>query len=230
MLLADIYKSLQGEGFLTGTESIFIRASGCNLRCGYCDTPYASWTPGGQQWTVEAILKRCASLQCTHVVYTGGEPMMFPESIALCAALRERGYHITVETAGTRLLPLECDLASISPKMSNSTPEVASGFTAEQRDRHERRRYAPDVIRQLVAMYQYQFKFVVGSLADCEEAARYLDVFPEIDRSRVMLMPLAADHESLDLVGAWLEPYCQQVGLRFCPRKHIEWFGTGRRT
>src|SRR5262245_39770453 len=55
MLIAEIFPSLQGEGLLTGTPSVFVRASGCNLRCWFCDTPYTSWGPEGEDWSVEAI-------------------------------------------------------------------------------------------------------------------------------------------------------------------------------
>ena len=72
MRIAEIYRSVQGEGFLTGTESSFVRASGCNLRCSYCDTPYASWEPEGEDLAVEAILARLDEIDCRHVVITGG--------------------------------------------------------------------------------------------------------------------------------------------------------------
>ena len=58
MRIAEVYKSVQGEGFLAGTESVFVRSSGCNLRCWYCDTPHASWTPEGEDLSVEEILAR----------------------------------------------------------------------------------------------------------------------------------------------------------------------------
>ena len=63
MRIAEIYRSVQGEGLLTGTESVFIRASGCNLRCWYCDTPYASWSPEGDDLSIEEILSRAATAQ-----------------------------------------------------------------------------------------------------------------------------------------------------------------------
>ncbi len=228
MRIAEIYKSIQGEGFLTGAESIFVRASGCNLRCWFCDTPYTSWQPEGDDLSVEEILRRSLELDCSHVVVTGGEPMLFAELIPLCDGFRDAGRHITIETAGTLYLPLECDLMSISPKLSNSTPSIDDA--TKWHDRHERTRHAPDVVRQLVSEYPYQFKFVINDAADCDEVESYLDAFPEIDRSRVMLMPQGTDSETLERIGAWLEPYCSQHGLHFCPRRHIEWFGFVRGT
>jgi 7-carboxy-7-deazaguanine synthase len=260
MRIAEIFRSLQGEGFLTGKPSVFVRTSGCNLRCWFCDTPYTSWEPEGEDLSREEILRQVDELieggrgkaeggmegsgfrvqdqtpdtrpandsVCRHVVLTGGEPMLFAELVPLAAALRERGLHITVETAGTLYLPIECDLMSISPKLASSTP------TAEQdarwHERHEHSRHVPDVIRRLVREYPYQIKFVVDSRRDCNEAEAWLKEFAEIERSRVMLMPQGIDIEALNRHAEWLEPYCRERGFHFCPRKHIEWFGCVRGT
>ena len=63
MRIAEIFRSLQGEGRLTGVDSVFVRLSGCNLRCGFCDTPYASWSPEGEDLSVDEILDRITSFQ-----------------------------------------------------------------------------------------------------------------------------------------------------------------------
>src|SRR4051794_8512532 len=124
MLISEIYCSLQGEGLLTGTPSVFVRASGCNLRCWFCDTPYTSWQPEGEDWSVEEIVDDVRRQQSSihHVVITGGEPMLFAELIPLTQRLQTAGFHLTIETAGTLFLPVECDLMSISPKLASSTP------------------------------------------------------------------------------------------------------------
>jgi len=223
MRIAEIYRSIQGEGFLTGTPSVFVRASGCNLRCRFCDTPFASWSPEGGHLSVEAILARVEELGETHVILTGGEPMLFGESVELTMALRHLGRYVTVETAGTRYLPVACDLMSISPKLSNSTPTARQGRGWALK--HERRRHAPEVVGRLVAEYPYQLKFVVESLADCREVEEYLAGVPEIDRGRVMLMPMGTEPAALAETGEWLEPYCAEHHLRYCPRRHVEWFG-----
>ncbi len=228
MRIAEIYQSRQGEGFLTGAESTFVRTSGCNLRCWYCDTPYASWQPEGEDLAVHEILARVDALSAEHVVLTGGEPMLFAEMLPLSAQLHLRGLHITIETAGTLYLPVACDLMSISPKLAGSAPDAR--MASRWRERHERARHAPDVIRRLVAEYEYQFKFVVDTLDDCQDVELYLAEFPEIDRQRVMLMPQGTEAESLARQAAWLEPYCRQHALHFCPRKHIEWYGLVRGT
>ena len=228
MRIAEIFRSVQGEGLLTGRESVFVRASGCNLRCWFCDTPYASSEPEGEDVAVEEILARVEALGRRHVVLTGGEPMLFAELIPLCAALRRGGHHITVETAGTLYLPVECDLMSISPKLSNSTPseEQAAGWAL----RHERSRHVPEVIRRLLAEYEYQLKFVIQRIDDCQEVEEYLAAFPDVDRSRVMLMPQGIDRDALAEKAEWLEPYCRERGLGYCPRRQIEWFGLTRGT
>ncbi len=228
MRVAEIYRSLQGEGLLTGTPSAFVRSSGCNLRCCYCDTPFASWQPEGDDLSVDEILDRLSAIETEHVVLTGGEPMLFAELIPLCAGLQSLGRHITIETAGTLYLPVECDLMSVSPKLSNSTPslESAGGWTR----RHEKARQAPGVIRRLLAQYDYQVKFVIDSPADCQEVDAFLAAFGQIDRSRVLLMPQGIEAAELSRTAEWLEPYCQEQGLQFCPRRQIEWFGLVRGT
>ena len=262
MLISEIYSSLQGEGLLTGTPSVFVRASGCNLRCWFCDTPYTSWEPEGEDWSVEQIAAEvsrlgavgwdkdsqnprahqthgnggpspaCAGLShptaIRHVVITGGEPMLFAELIPLTRQLRAAGLHITIETAGTLFLPVECDLMSISPKLASSTPseERAGPWAA----RHERTRHQPDVMRRLISDYEYQIKFVIDTRGDLREVDAWLAEFPKVDRGRVLLMPQGTDQTSLVEIGRWLAAYCSERGFGFCPRKHIEWFGARRGT
>jgi 7-carboxy-7-deazaguanine synthase len=245
MRIAEIFRSLQGEGRLTGVESVFVRVAGCNLRCGYCDTPYASWKPDGEELSVAEILDRVEQLWLSPrptflpvvrdasppspnrpIVLTGGEPMMFAESVPLTAQCRERGWHATIETAGTLYLPVACDLMSISPKLSNSTPTAAE--QSHWIEHHAGHRHAPEVIRRLLAEYDCQWKFVIDTPADCEEVLTYLGAFPEIERSAVMLMPQGIDAETLAQKAFWLEPFCAAHGFTFCPRRQIEWFGPER--
>jgi 7-carboxy-7-deazaguanine synthase len=236
MRIAELFCSLQGEGRLTGTASVFVRTSGCNLRCGYCDTPFASWTPEGEELSVEEVVLRVEQRASTgddteaitHVVVTGGEPMLYAELIPLCRRLRDLGKHITIETAGTLYLPVECDLMSISPKMRNSTPAA----TGDPRWtwRHETVRHAPDVVRRLTTEYDYQVKFVVDRPEDLPEIEAYLAELPEIDRAKAMLMPQGTALDDLAEKAAWIKPYCDRNGLAFCPRRQIEWFGSRRGT
>src|SRR2546423_1065410 len=125
--LAELFYSIQGEGKLAGVPSVFVRASGCNLRCVWCDTPYASWDPEGEDVPVDEIVRRVGSFRAKHVVVTGGEPMIMPDIVELCAGLKDRGHHVTIETAATVWKPVKLDLASLSPKLSNSTPWEREG-------------------------------------------------------------------------------------------------------
>lgn len=228
VLIAEIYRSLQGEGFLTGTDSVFVRVSGCNLRCDFCDTPYTSWQPEGANQSVAQVLEAVLAYPVRHVVLTGGEPLLFDELVPLCDQLRQRQWHITIETAGTVWQPVACDLMSISPKLGNSTPSLARA--GAWRERHERARDVPEVIARLLAEYEYQLKFVVASLADCREVEEWLRRYPAARRDRTLLMPEGTSLAALQAIGEWLEPYCRERQLTFCPRRHIEWYGAVRGT
>src|SRR5881394_3201980 len=122
MRIAEIYASLQGEGLLTGTPSVFVRTTGCNLRCWFCDTPYTSWQPEGEQRSWESVRDEVLTRDVEHVVITGGEPMLQRDVVPLSRALAEQGRLITIETAGTIYRPVAAHLMSISPKLANSSP------------------------------------------------------------------------------------------------------------
>jgi 7-carboxy-7-deazaguanine synthase len=226
--IAEIYSSKQGEGFLTGTPSVFVRASGCNLRCWFCDTPFASWEPEGENLSPDEIVEKVVHCELSHIVITGGEPMLFDELVPLTTKLGDLGHHITIETAGTLHLPVRCDLMSISPKMANSTPTIQQAGDWHQR--HERVRHSIATVERLIAEYEYQLKFVIGNQQDVDEALAYVDRLPQCDRTRVMLMPMGTVLEELRGVESWLIPLCQAQGVVFCPRRHIEWYGFARGT
>ena len=223
MKIAELFYSIQGEGSLVGVPSFFIRTSGCNLRCGWCDTPYTSWTPEGVELSLREILDEVGAHPARHVVVTGGEPMIQPEIIPLTERLRARGLHITIETAGTVFQPVACDLMSISPKLSNSTPE------GPWKAQHERLRMQPEVLRQLTERYDYQLKFVVEKPEDVEEA-RALAGALGAGPNRVILMPEGTDREALRERAAWLAEICKEEGFRFSPRLHVELWGHRRGT
>lgn len=221
MKIAELFYSLQGEGALVGVPSVFIRTSGCNLRCSWCDTPYTSWNPEGAEWSLDRILDEVRSHPARHVVVTGGEPMIAPEIVPLTERLRRLGLHITVETAGTVVQPVACDLMSISPKLSNSTP---SGSFAAQ---HERLRIQPGVLRDLMARYEYQLKFVIAKPDDLEEVRALVERLGA-DAARVVLMPEGTDRDLLRERGVWLAEIAKAEGYRFTPRLHVELWGNRR--
>src|SRR3954471_18828220 len=98
MRIAEIYRSVQGEGFLTGAPSVFVRTTGCNLRCWFCDTPYTSWRPEGMQRTWREVLDEVLEIDCEHVVLTGGEPLLQRDVTPLTHELCRAGRFVTVET------------------------------------------------------------------------------------------------------------------------------------
>ena len=226
MLISEIFYSVQGEGELTGVPSVFVRTAGCNLRCAWCDTPYASWNPEGEAMTVAEIVARVLDHPAGHVVLTGGEPMAAKEMPELAARLRGHGKHITIETAGT--LPpggIACDLASISPKLANSTPTpgtIADAWIT----RHESRRFRPEIIRDWIGGYPFQLKFVVERPADLEEIRAVLDaVGGTVPPWKVLLMPQGTDTDTLRVGEAVALDACKTHGYRFCHRLHIHLFG-----
>lgn len=225
MKLSEIFYSVQGEGSLVGVPSVFVRTSGCNLRCTWCDTPYTSWQPEGEDWSIDQIMRRVTEFGAAHVVVTGGEPMIAPEIVALTEALRRAGLHITIETAGTVYQPVECHLMSISPKLKNSVPrERDGGRWAAQ---HERLRWQPDVLRRLIVKYPHQLKFVVADPADIEEIEAMREGLNADVRS-IVLMPEGVDRDTLRERGEWIVEICKQRGYRFSPRLHVDLWGARR--
>jgi 7-carboxy-7-deazaguanine synthase len=229
MRIAEIFHSIQGEGLLAGVPSIFIRTSGCNLRCHWCDTPYASWKPDGPEMSVEEILKKLTEWNCDHVVLTGGEPMIAPDLPELATVLKTQKKHITIETAGT-ILPnvISCDLASLSPKLSNSTPSTERDPAWAKK--HEATRLQPEVISEWIRRYPFQLKFVVSSENDLAEIKDLLSRLPPVPLHQILLMPEGIDVKTLATRSPWLVEICKREGFRFCPRLQIELFGHIRGT
>src|SRR5437016_9766831 len=196
--IAELFYSIQGEGALVGVPSVFIRTSGCNLRCSWCDTPYTSWRPEGTDLTLDQITDEVRAHPARHVVVTGGEPMIAPEIVPLTQRLHDAGLHITIETAATVFQPVACDLMSISPTLANSTPGDAAWS-----ERHERLRIQPGVLSELMARYDYQLKFVVERPGDLEEVRARIGALKAAPE-RVILMPEGTDRDILRERAVWL--------------------------
>lgn len=240
--IAETFVSVQGEGKLTGVPSWFCRASGCNLRCTWCDTPYASWTPEGPTRTVDELVAEAAghlARGVRHAVLTGGEPMLFDGMASLGRLLHARGMHVTFETAATIFRPPSetgCSLMSMSPKLSNSTPR-SHGDRADPRDpsgawaiRHEERRLNIPVIQQLIDAYPArQLKFVVAMPEDVIEIEALLAGLTRFAPDDIMLMPEGVAPPAPSQ-KAWILDACLARGWRYCSRLHIELFGNTRGT
>ncbi|NBO91846.1 MAG: 7-carboxy-7-deazaguanine synthase QueE [Planctomycetia bacterium] len=228
MRIAELFFSVQGEGLLLGVPSAFVRTTGCPLRCVWCDSPYTSWQPEGETISIEAILDRLAVYPTKYVVVTGGEPLVAAGIEELCQSLRQAGYHITIETAAIVYSPVACDLASLSPKLSNSTPHHREG--GRYALKHDQQRLRPDVIRAFMSQGDYQLKFVVEHESDIGEILALLDQLPPVRSDRVLLMPQGITSDALRDRGPWIAEWCKRHGFRFCPRLHIELFGNRRGT
>jgi len=228
MQVSEIFYSLQGEGMLAGTPSVFVRLAGCALHCRWCDTKYAWDFSAGQEYEPSRIVEEVNRWPCSFVVLTGGEPMTGPDFsvrpglVELTHRLKESGRHITIETAGVLFVPdLACDLMSISPKLANSAPGSSS-----HGESHDPLRFDMEVIRRLISVYSYQLKFVVESAQDVAEIRQVLDDLGPMSPERVMLMPQAATAEQLASRSGTVADLCKETGLRFGPRLHIElWNG-----
>jgi 7-carboxy-7-deazaguanine synthase len=219
----EIFYSIQGEGKLAGVPSIFIRTSGCNLRCTWCDSPSTSWEPVGHSMDIDQVLDRVSDFASTYVVLTGGEPMIAQGIEELTHRLKEGGYHLTIETAATVWKDVVCDLASISPKLSSSTPWTrADGRRA---DAHEEHRLNLDTIRRFMAMPDYQLKFVVDAPEDLTEIDSILARLVPVESANVLLMPQGVTQEEFASRGRWVAELCKQRGFRFCPRLQISLYG-----
>ncbi|ADD05903.1 7-carboxy-7-deazaguanine synthase [Natrialba magadii ATCC 43099] len=245
----ELFYSLQGEGVLAGVPSVFVRTSGCNLRCWFCDSYHTSWEPTHAWMELDAILDEIESHDADHVVLTGGEPLLHDASVALLEALDERGYHTTVETNGTIYRDAPIDLASISPKLASSTPTperdprsevptdsqngepqspgAANQGDGEWEDRHEANRIDMAALAALVEEYGFQLKFVV---TDADDMPEILDLLADLREAAdvpirdddVLLMPEGATRDRLAETRTRVADLAMEYGFRYTPRLHVD--------
>lgn len=228
MRIAETFYSLQGEGTLTGVPSWFLRTAGCNLRCRWCDSAYAWLRSGGRERDIAGLVAEALAQPTRFCVLTGGEPLLAEGIHDLAGRLVAAGRHVTIETAAT--VPprgIACSLASLSPKLANSTP--GSDASAARRRRHEARRLRLDVIREWLAGYDCQLKFVIASAGDIAEVAALLAALERpVAPERVLLMPEGGDAASLARVAGTVAAACQERGFRYCDRLHVRLYGNRR--
>jgi len=228
MYISEIFSSIQGEGRLTGLPSVFIRTSGCNLRCGWCDSRYTSWEPEGIEMTIDEIIGQVKSYPVNHIVLTGGEPMIAKGIFDLAEELHALQNHITIETSGT-VAPngIKCDLASISPKMTNSRP--AKDLLGDQWEIYEKRRIQPEILDEWFGNYDYQAKFVISSEEDIIEVNDFIDQLKtDILPLNIYLMPEGTTVEELNKRSDIIIRLCNKYGYRYCDRLQIRLFGNLR--
>ncbi|GAA0660568.1 7-carboxy-7-deazaguanine synthase QueE [Natronoarchaeum mannanilyticum] len=226
----ELFYSLQGEGRLAGTPSVFVRTSGCNLRCWFCDSYHTSWEPTHAWESLEDIVAAVEEYEeADHVVLTGGEPLVHDAAVDLIERLDAAGYHVTVETNGTIHRDAPIDLASVSPKLSNSTPtaERDPAGEGEWAERHDDRRIDMDALTALVEDYDTQLKFVVADDEDLPEILDLLDrlraaaAVPVPDED-VLLMPEGATRERLAETRERVADLALEHGFRYTPRLHVD--------
>ncbi|MHC5075660.1 MAG: 7-carboxy-7-deazaguanine synthase QueE [Planctomycetota bacterium] len=232
MKISEIFYSIQGEGFLAGTPSIFIRVADCPLNCRWCDTRYAFEEADAKDYSIEQIIKKIQQWDCHHVVITGGEPMINPdlsrrtELPNLVQAVKELNKYITIETIGIAFIPeMPCDLMSISPKLSNSIPNDSDTATF-----HDQARLDLAILRVLLDEYDYQLKFVVDSKDDLSEILETIQKVGNVDSKRVMLMPQAKTRQEFIQKAPMVAELCKKTGYTFSPRLQIVLWNTSRGT
>lgn len=226
MKYSEIFYSLQGEGQFIGVPSVFFRTSFCNLRCQWCDTPYASWTPENKEILVSEAVQQITQFNVKHIVITGGEPFMQgKELIALCQQLHESNHYITIETNGTYFSQVAAQLISISPKLAHSTPVEDKRWQGL----HEQNRLKPDIIRKFLDHYLCQLKFVITAPIDIEEVEQ-LEMQLSIPKELIILMPQGRELEETNARQHWLADICKEKGYRYSPRLHLNLWGNQRGT
>lgn len=235
MIISEIYPCLQGEARLIGTPSILIRTSTCNLRCMWidpitgakskCDTAFTSWNPEINHMSVTEIVKKVveeAGTEINHVIISGGEPTIQKELSELCTQLKVLGFHITIETNGTRDFKGPADLLSISPKLANSTP-----YGTKFAQTHEQQRKDLLVLRRLVTSFDTYLKFVVTSEKDLPEIEEIQKVL-QLPADKIYLMPEGQSDSELQKRRLWVANLCLLKGFRYTDRIHILLHGKKR--
>ncbi len=197
--ISEIFRSLQGEGDAVGFPTVFIRLTGCPLRCHYCDTSYAF--SGGAWMTLDAILEQVGTMHAAHVCVTGGEPLAQPNCLPLLTRLCDAGYRVSLETSGA--LPV----ADVDPRVARvvdvKTP--ASGEVAR------------NLLDQLQILRAHdQIKFVICDRNDYEWSRALLRERALPDKATVLFSPSHEQLPARDLAEWILEdrlPVRMQVQL-----------------
>ena len=224
--VSETFTSVQGEGMFTGVPSMFVRTSGCNLRCWWCDTPYTSWKPEKGTRLVDDLLTAIAIDKAQHVVITGGEPTLFPAQVkAIIAGCDRIGKLTTVETNGTRFDPeIQPTLWSVSPKLKSSTP---GDQNPRERELHLRNMATPDLGKFYQGGSMAQYKFVVATDADVEEVKATVAQHG-LPTGLVWLMPEGRTAEEVLARQAWVAAQCVATGFNLSTRLHTLIWGAKR--
>lgn len=185
--ITEIFYSLQGETRTAGLPTVFVRLTGCPLRCQYCDTAYAF--SGGEMLTVQDILAQVAAYKPRYVCVTGGEPLAQPNCIPLLQQLCDAGYAVSLETSGA------LDIAAVDPRVSRVVDLKTPDSQEVARNRYEN-------IALLTA--QDQLKFVICSRNDYDWAvSKLIEYRLEQRAGEVLFSPSHHDLQARDL-AEWI--------------------------
>ena len=177
--ITEIFHSLQGETRTVGLPTVFVRLTGCPLRCQYCDTAYAF--SGGEIMTLEQILEQVASYKPRYVCVTGGEPLAQPNCIPLLKALCDAGYQVSLETSGA------LDIAPVDVRVSRVVDLKTPGSAEVGRNRYEN---MAELTRN------DQVKFVICSREDYDWAVSKIIEYRLDQRAGELLM--SPSHHELE--------------------------------
>jgi 7-carboxy-7-deazaguanine synthase len=198
--ITEIFHSLQGEAQFAGVPSVFVRLTGCPLRCHYCDTAYAFH--GGEWWTIAAILERVAAFQTNDVCVTGGEPLAQRACAGLLTALCDQGHRVSLETSGA--LPV----TALDPRVIRVVDVKTPGSGEEPRNLY-------DQLATLEA--KDQIKFVITSRDDYEWSRARLKELKLNERCGVLFSPSHGQLEAREL-AEWV--LADRLPVRFQIQLH----------
>lgn len=216
--ILELFKTIQGEGILQGMPSIILRLPGCNLQCAWCDTKHIL-SNKGRSVHFGYLLEEIGQMDCRNIIITGGEPLINDNIIEITKILKSFDYHITIETNGTILKPVICDLISISPKLKNSNPYSEN---SEQYTFYENIRENTDILKYYISRYNYQLKFIVESEHDIAEMFSLLEQIREVDKERILITPQAATKIELMEKQKLILKYCLKYNLRYGNRLQLQ--------
>lgn len=203
--LTEIFLSVQGESRSVGWPTVFVRLTGCPLRCTYCDTAYAFH--GGQWWEIDAILAEVARLGVHHVCVTGGEPLAQKRCVVLLQRLCDAGYEVSLETSGA------IDISNVDPRVSR----VLDLKTPASGEQH--RNLLGNI--PLLSMHD-QVKFVVCDRADYEWAKAIVAEHAIPSRCEVLFSPSFDQVPARDL-AEWI--LADRLPVRFQMQLHKQLWG-----
>ena len=171
--ITEIFYSLQGESRTVGLPTVFVRLTGCPLRCGYCDTSYAF--QGGQWMSVSDIVEKVASYQAHYVTVTGGEPLAQKKCLLLLSQLCEAGYEVSLETSGA------LDISEVDPRVVK-VMDLKTPSSGEQ---------AKNVLENLDYLLKHdQLKFVIADRNDYDWAVAMINEYDLSKRCELLFSPV----------------------------------------